>query len=61
MIDDDPSPMSPEERAERLERIKARITAAIDDPRPRLTMEEFDAHLEEMIRETFPDADDEAA
>lgn len=49
--DDDPSPMSAEERAERLERIKARIKASIEDPRPTISMEEFDQWLEQLLED----------
>lgn len=49
--DDDPSPMSAEERAEHLERIKARIKASIEDPRPTISMEEFDQWLEQLLED----------
>lgn len=40
-----------EERAERLEAIRARIRRSLEDPRPPLTMEEVDERLESLFRE----------
>ena len=59
--DDDDAPMRAEERTERLARIKARIQAAIDDPRPALSMDEVSAWIEEMIADALLKEGDEAA
>ncbi|SFV13922.1 antitoxin ParD1/3/4 [Methylobacterium sp. 174MFSha1.1] len=40
-----------EEHAERLNAIRARIRRSLDDPRPDLTLEQVDAHLEELFAE----------
>lgn len=50
-----------EERAERLEAIRARIRQSIDDPRPRLTLDEVDARLEAVFRELEAKENDAAA
>ena len=42
-----------EEHAERLNGIRARIRRSLDDPRPAFTLDQVDAHLEEL----FADAD----
>jgi antitoxin ParD1/3/4 len=38
-----------EEHAERIKSIKARIRRSLDDPRPSLSEEEFDAHMQEFM------------
>jgi antitoxin ParD1/3/4 len=38
-----------EEHAERLNTICARIRRSLDDPRPALTLDEVDAHLDELF------------
>lgn len=40
-----------EEHAERLNAIRARIRHSLDDPRPSLTLDQVDAHLEELFSE----------
>ncbi|KMO13185.1 ribbon-helix-helix domain-containing protein [Methylobacterium platani] len=39
------------EQAERLNAIRARIRRSLDDPRPALTLDQVDAHLEELFAE----------
>ncbi|AWN48968.1 type II toxin-antitoxin system ParD family antitoxin [Methylobacterium terrae] len=43
------------EDAERLDAIRARIRRSLDDPRPSLTLEQVDAHLEELFAEAEKD------
>ncbi|MGX7706197.1 ribbon-helix-helix domain-containing protein [Methylobacterium sp. Gmos1] len=40
-----------EERAERLNAIRARTRRSLDDPRPALTLDQVDARLEELFAE----------
>ncbi len=45
---------------EQLEAIRKRVRASLDDPRPSLSMEEVDAHLEELFeraRKLYPEFD----
>ena len=44
------------EDAERLNAIRARIKRSLDDPRPDLTGEEVDTHLEALFASARPDA-----
>jgi len=50
-----------EERAERLEAIRARIRRSLADPRPPLTMEEVEAEMEEFIDKLERELKDAAA
>ena len=50
-----------DEHAERIAAIKARIRKSLDDPRPDLTEEELEAHMEEFIARAEKEFDDAAA
>lgn len=45
-----------QEDTERLNVIRARIRRSLDDPRPSLSLEEVDAHLEELFAQAEKDA-----
>lgn len=44
-----------QEDAERLNAIRARIRRSLDDPRPSLSLEQVDAHLEEVFTQAERD------
>ncbi len=46
-----------QEDAERLDAIRARIHRSLDDPRPPLSLEEVDAHLEALFKDAGKEAD----
>ena len=44
-------PITPELEAENIDGIRTKVQQALDDPRPALTIEDVDAHMERIHRE----------